>query len=273
MKQNIALALSGGAARGLAHIGVILELEKKYTITSMAGNSMGALVGAIYAAGNLNEFVEWLEHIERKDIFRLFDPTLSRQGFIKGEKLFKKLEAFIPDINIEDLPIPFVIVAADITNEKEVVFSTGSLKQAVRASIAIPAILKPVIINGAMMVDGGAVNPIPLNRVARQEGDILVGSFVNAMTEPLLLDDDTADDKTKKRSSLKNWNSSSYFKIMSSTSGLLTYSLSMMKIEKYKPDLLINISRDSCRNFQFHRFREMIKIGQRVTQKTLKELK
>jgi len=276
MKQTIALVLSGGAARGLAHIGVIEELEKNnFEITSVAGNSMGAFIGAIYAAGRLSEFKEWILNLGKTDIVKFADFTISPQGFIKGEKIFKTLEAFLPDINIEDLSLPYVAVSADIANHKEVVFRTGSLRQAVRASIAIPAIFKPVNIGNAMLIDGGFVNPIPLNRVMRTVGDLLVGSFVNAdLPEPNLNNKPATKDSGKSRlkrlmSSSRNKDRINPLKIMSKSTGLLTYSLAMANIEKYNPDILINISRESCGNFQFHRIEEMIEVGRIAAVTTL----
>ncbi len=275
MKQNIALVLSGGAARGFAHIGVIEELEKNnFEITSVVGNSMGAFVGAIYAAGRLSEFKKWILNLGKKDVLKFVDLTISTHGFIKGEKMFKKLESFLPDINIEDLPIPFVVVAADITNQKEVVFSTGSLIQAVRASIAIPAIFKPVIIDGAMLVDGGVVNPIPLNRARRTPGDLLVASFVNAnlpWPNSTVSLPKVSDEKTffKRLRNLRKNSHSNPFQIMSESTGLLTHSLALANIERYKPDILINIARYSCGNFQFNKMEEMIEIGKKAVVESL----
>ena len=270
-KQSIALVLSGGAARGLAHIGVIEQLEKSnLEITSIAGNSMGAFIGAIYAAGKLSEFKEWILNLGKRDIISFADLTISPQGFIKGEKIFKKLDAFIPDINIEDLPLPYAAVAADIANHKEVVFRTGPLKIAVRASIAIPAIFKPVNLNGAILVDGGFVNPIPLNRIKRHKGDLLVGSFVNAdLPEPDFKDEVNIDKSEKLTKKPKRKERSNPLKIMSKSTTLLTYSLSMANIERYQPDILINISRHSCSNFQFHKIEEMVEIGRIATMESI----
>jgi NTE family protein len=181
MKKSIALVLSGGAARGIAHIGLIEELEKNnFEIKSIAGNSMGAFVGAIYASGQLPDFKEWILNLGKKDILKLADITVSTKGFVKGEKLFKKIKDFLPDINIENLAIPYTAVAADLTNMQEIVLNSGDLKQAVRASIAIPGVFMPAYVGNSVLVDGGVVNPIPLNRVKRTDGDLLVASFVNA---------------------------------------------------------------------------------------------
>ncbi|MGF7141158.1 patatin-like phospholipase family protein [Roseimarinus sediminis] len=272
MKQPIALVLSGGAARGIAHIGIIEELEKNnFEIKSVAGNSMGAFVGAIYASGQLPEFKEWILNLGKKDLIKLADITISKNGFVKGEKLFTKLKEFLPDVNIEDLSIPYTAVAADLTNMQEVVLSTGSLQQAVRASIAIPGVFMPVYIGNSVLVDGGVVNPIPLNRVKRTNGDMLVASFVNAKhPEPPENHREVAQNNTDNSGEQDNKpNKEGLFTIMSKTTSLLTYSLAMTNIEKYNPDILFNVSRDSCGTFEFHRIEEMIENGKKAAQKGL----
>ena len=145
MKQPISLVLSGGGARGIAHIGAIEELEKQgFKIKSIAGTSMGALVGGLYALGKMQEYKEWIFTLDKLDIFRLIDFTFNTQGLIRGDRVFNKMKKFIPDMNIEELKIPYAAVATDITNGKEVVFTNGSIYEAIRASIAIPTVFTPV---------------------------------------------------------------------------------------------------------------------------------
>ena len=144
INTSTALVLSGGGARGLAHIGVIEEFENQgFKITSVAGTSMGAMIGGIYAMGRLNDFKEWVTKLDKIDVFNLIDFTFSSQGIIKGDRVFRKLKSFIKDGNIEDFKIPYSCVATDITNEREVIFSSGSFYNAVRASLAIPTVFTP----------------------------------------------------------------------------------------------------------------------------------
>ncbi len=181
MKQKVALVLGSGGARGTAHIGVIHELVKQgYEISSISGTSMGALVGGIYAAGKLDEYEAWLSSLSKMDIFNLVDFTLSLNGIIKADKVLKEIQKFIPDRNIKDLPVKFTVVATDLKNKKEVVISDGSLFEAIRASISIPIVITPLQKNDTLFVDGGVLNPIPVNQVFRQENDILVAVNVNA---------------------------------------------------------------------------------------------
>ena len=178
--KKVALALASGGPRGFAYIGAIEELERRgYTITSVSGTSAGSLVGGIYAAGGLQAFKEWLYQLDPVKIVYLMDPSLSRNSLVKGERIIKAIKEVVPEVNIEDLPIPFTAVATDLFTGEEVIFRQGPLFEAIRASISIPSMFKPVKWKGRTLVDGGMVNTFPLNRVQRTEGDILVGFNVN----------------------------------------------------------------------------------------------
>ena len=190
MSKNVALVLASGGSRGLAHIGAIEALvERGYKITSLAGCSMGALVAGLYAAGGLDSFENWMTGVDRKKVFSLMDFTLSSKGFVKGNKIIEELKELVPDVMIEDLPIPYTAVATDIRHRKEVIFDSGSLYQAIRASISVPSLFTPHIIEDMLLIDGGVVNPVPIDRVKRTSGDILVvvdlnGPFVPEAIEP-----------------------------------------------------------------------------------------
>ena len=181
MKKNVALVLSSGSSRGLAHIGAIEALEEEgYTITSVAGCSMGAIVGGMFAAGKLAELKAWFGEMNRKRMFELTDFRLSTHYLVKGEKIMEALGELIPNMKIEDLPIPLSLVATDMNAGEEVVFRSGDLNRAIRASFSIPVVLRPVREGNMLLMDGGISNPLPLNRVERHEGDILVSSNVSA---------------------------------------------------------------------------------------------
>ena len=180
MKKKIALVLSGGGARGLAHIGAIETLESHgYGITSIAGCSMGALIGGMYAAGKLPEVKDWMLALDRRKVLSLVDFSLSLTHLVKGDRVMEALKEIVPDVNIEDLPIPYTAVATDWNSGKEVVFDHGSLYDAIRASISIPLFLNPVRREDMLLVDGGLVNSLPLNRVVRHSGDLLFGINVS----------------------------------------------------------------------------------------------
>ena len=178
--KNVALALASGGPRGFAYIGAIEELlARGYHITSVAGTSAGSLVGGIYAAGGLEQFKEWLFGLDPLKVMSLMDFSISKNHLVKGERVMDAIKERVPEVNIEDLPIPFAAVATDLYTGEEVVFREGPLFEAIRASISIPSMFKPVKWNGRTLVDGGMVNTFPLNRVRRTPGDILVGFNVN----------------------------------------------------------------------------------------------
>ncbi len=286
MKQKIALVLSSGGARGTAHIGVIEELLKRgYEISSISGSSMGAVIGGVYASGKLGEFKEWICALNKLDVFNLVDFTLSTSGIIKADKVLKEIKKFIPDQNIEDMHIPYCAVSTDIKHKKEIVFSEGSLWEAVRASISIPLVLTPVNKKDMLLVDGGVLNPVPVNRIARHEGDLLVAVNVNAQIpfqkpnkSPAYMDHPTNgilksfQDKLSQVLPAKNKKDSmGYFNLMTDTISLMLSQISKLTLEINPPDVVINISRHACGNFDFYKAEELIEIGESATQKALNE--
>ena len=181
MSKRVALVLGSGGARGLAHIGAIEALEERgYTISSIAGCSMGSIIAGMYAAGQLKEAKEWFLRVDKQLILRMMDINLlSGNSLVKGERIIRELEKVVPDRPIEDLNIPCSLVASDMMNTEEVVFRNGSLFEAVRASISIPLFFKPVQIGNRLLIDGGILNPLPLHVVERQEGDLLVAMDIS----------------------------------------------------------------------------------------------
>lgn len=181
MGKNVALVLGSGGARGLAHIGAIEALEERgYTITSIAGCSMGSIIAGMYAAGQLKEAKEWFLSVDKQLILRMMDINLlSSNSLVKGQRIIEELQKVVPDRPLEKLPIPCTIVASDLMHTEEVVFRTGSLFQAVRASISIPLFFSPVQMGERLLVDGGILNPLPLHVVERTEGDILVAMDIS----------------------------------------------------------------------------------------------
>ena len=180
MKKDVALVLSSGGPRGWAYIGAIEELESRgYNITSVAGTSIGSLIGGIYAAGKLDEVKQWLYGLDAWKVFGLMDISISKNHLVKGDKVIEALKGIVPNVDIEDLAIPYRAVAADLYTGEEVVFDRGPLFDAVRASISIPSLFRPVKYGYRTLVDGGIVNTMPLDRVVRHEGDIVVAFDVN----------------------------------------------------------------------------------------------
>ena len=182
--KNVALVLSSGGPRGFAYIGAIEALEEHgYTITSVAGTSMGSLVGGIYAAGKLPEFKEWLYSLDAWEVFSLMDLSIGKNHFVKGDKVIDAIMQIVPNVNIEDMKIPYSAVATDLYTGREVVFDRGPLFAAIRASISIPSLFRPVKYGLTTLIDGAISNCLPLNRVHRTEGDLLVAFDVNDVNE------------------------------------------------------------------------------------------
>lgn len=179
--KRVALVLGSGGARGLAHIGAIEALEQRgYTISSIAGCSMGSIIAGMYAAGQLEEAKEWFLRVDKQLILRMMDINLlSGSSLVKGQRIIKELEKVVPDQPIENLLIPCTIVASDMQNTEEVLFRSGSLFEAVRASISIPLFFEPVQSGNRLLIDGGILNPLPLHVIERTEGDILVAMDIS----------------------------------------------------------------------------------------------
>lgn len=181
MSKHVALVLGSGGARGLAHIGAIEALEERgYTISSIAGCSMGSIIAGMYASGQLKEAKEWFLQVDKQLILRMMDINLlSGNSLVKGQRIIEELEKVVPDRPIEQLNIPCTIVASDMISTEEVVFRTGSLFEAVRASISIPLFFQPVQIGQRLLIDGGILNPLPLHVITRTEGDLLVAMDIS----------------------------------------------------------------------------------------------
>ena len=157
--KDVALVLSSGGPRGFAYIGAIEELiERGYRITSIAGTSIGSLIGGMYAAGRLPQVKEWLYSLDAWKVFGLMDISFSRNHLVKGDKVIEALKEIVPDINIENLDIPYKAISTDLYTGEEVIFDKGNLYQAIRASISIPSLFRPVKSGMRTLIDGGIVN-------------------------------------------------------------------------------------------------------------------
>jgi NTE family protein len=287
-KKKVALVLSGGGARGIAHIGAIEELLRNdFEITSVAGTSMGAMVGSVYAMGKMDQFRDWLLSLDKMKVFKLVDFTFSSQGLIKGDRVLTEMKKFIEDTRIEDLKIPFAAVSADLINKKEVVFTEGSVYEAIRASIAIPTVFTPVKQNKALLVDGGVLNNIPIDRVKRKRGDILVVVNVNANipidrpAEPKKVSEEKNSVYKKKIAEFQDFfhdifNSEreeklGYFDLIDKTIGLMIYHNAQSSIERHSPDILIKVSRDACATYDFYKAGDLVEIGRHAARKSIEE--
>ncbi len=284
MGKNVALVLSSGGARGFAHIGAINVLEREgYKITSVAGTSMGALVGGIYASGHLKEFEKWVTTLDVMEVLKLTDISISGKGFVKGNKIIDRIKEIVPDRNIEDLMIPYCAVATDFIRGKEKVFTSGNLFDAIRASISIPTVFQPFLIGRDYYVDGGLVNPIPINRVKRNEGDLLAVVDVNADMPhdmPEKTEESLSDNRYLKR--IKNImhkadkpipknkkDEIGLFNLNTRSISIMLNQIGALTLKNHPIEIMVHVSREAYGIYDFYKAAEIIREGERATSRAL----
>lgn len=181
MKKKLGIALGSGASRGWAHIGVLNALdEAEISVDFVSGTSIGSVVGAVYSIGDNKEFEKFARNIDWKSIVSFIDITFPGSGLIQGKRVFRMLSEYYKDIKIEDLSIPYCAVAADVLTGEEVRFNSGKVADAVRASVAIPGVFTPFKYRGRILVDGGIVNPVPVNIVREMGADVVIAVDLNS---------------------------------------------------------------------------------------------
>jgi NTE family protein len=278
-KTSVSLVLGSGGARGLAHIGVIRWLEENnFEIKSISGCSIGSLIGGVYAAGKLDQLEEWMISLKKTDIASLLDFSWGSGGIFKGDKIINTLIGFLEDIQIENLPFPFTAMAADIVTEKEVWINSGSLFEAIRASVSLPLFFTPVKAEESILVDGGVLNPVPIAPTFNDDNDLTIavnlgGALLKKNTEiKNELDENKAIGKFQydiksfidsfnpkgQETNIKNW---SMYEVADKAFDTMQSTIARLKIASYPPDLEIEIARNACGTLEFERSAEMIKLG------------
>ncbi len=306
--RTLSLVLGSGGARGLAQIGVIRWLEEHaadYTITSIAGSSMGAVIGGIYAAGELDAYEAWVRGLRRQDVWRLLDFSFSGAGLFRGDRVIGQLREMLGDRAIEELPITFTAVATDIERKREVWLNSGSLFDAIRASIAIPSVFTPVEHNGRLLVDGGLLNPVPMGptlvdtsdltiavslsgRTAKPEqasepgespawlasGRRLAGDLVEALPDSVGTWLEGLHERLGGRgleprlSRAQEARALNFIDIISHSIEAMQGSIARHRMAAYSPDHLLEVPVDACGMLDFHRADEMIELGYRLAAET-----
>jgi NTE family protein len=300
--KRVALVLGAGGARGLAHVGVIQAIEARgYEIAGIAGASMGALVGGIYAAGRLGEYSEWARGLERSDVLKLLDFAFGYPGLIRGERVIGALRELVGDHLIEDLPIPYTAVATDLASQREVWLTRGKLFDAIRASIAIPMLFTPQMLDGRELVDGGLLAPIPIAATRQMRVDRVIAvdvngpvSWINAAMEPRAeeiaagrgegeliegaVDDGPATLRERmagiweglaKSNGAKPAKSRGVMDLMSRSLDTMQAHMSRVQLAQDPPDLLIQISRETATFYEFWRAAELVEKGREAAEKAL----
>lgn len=296
--KKIGLVLGGGAAKGLAHVGVLNVIEEiGIKPEFIAGTSMGAIVGALYASGmKAKEIEDVISRIDQKEVLRLFKISLNGAGFTEGKNISALLQSLLGDINIQDLNIPFACVATNIVNGNEIVFRKGDLNEALRASFSVPGLFTPQKIDQEVLVDGGLVNPVPVD-VAREMGAEKVIA-VNVLKTPELKHTEmnfpekegtstnsSAADIESFNKSLKNFITKEFenfetvakrfasifdlsdeinvIDIVSQTMLLAETNLAKYKLMISKPEILIEPDTTEIKHLHFNRVKDAVLIGEK----------
>ncbi|CDT70486.1 Conserved hypothetical protein [Vibrio coralliirubri] len=286
MAKTISLVLGSGGARGLVHVGVIRWLiEHGYQIKSISGCSIGALIGGVYAAGKLDEFEEWVTSIDQGDMAMLLDFSWQSSGMFKGDKIIDTLRGLIGEISIEDLPIPYTAVAANVADEKEVWLQSGSLFDAIRASISLPLFFTPHVVNGEALIDGGVLNPVPIAPTFGDNTDFTLA--VNLGGEPEMLQQEiipvclpTKESNLHEKvvhfidnlgSSVKSKMSFNFaaYDIANQAFDAMQSTIARQKLAAYPADITLELPRNACGTLEFDRSQEMIDRGYHLAQAKL----
>ncbi|MCQ8868186.1 patatin-like phospholipase family protein [Vibrio splendidus] len=286
MAKTVSLVLGSGGARGLVHVGIIRWLiEHGYQIKSISGCSIGALIGGVYAAGKLDEFEEWVTSIDQSDMAMMLDFSWQSSGIFKGDKIIDTLRGLIGEISIEDLPIPYTAVAANVAEEKEVWLQSGSLFDAIRASISLPLFFTPHVINGEVLIDGGVLNPVPIAPTFSDKTDFTLA--VNLGGEPEMLQPEvipvslpTKESNLHEKvvhfidnlgSSVKSKMSFNFaaYDIANQAFDAMQSTIARQKLAAYPADITLEIPRNACGTLEFDRSQEMIDRGYHLAQAKL----
>jgi NTE family protein len=291
-QPKVSLVLGAGGARGLAHIGVIEVLEARgYRIASIAGSSMGALIGGVHAAARLPEYRDWASALQRSDVLRLLDFAFGHPGLIKGERVLGVISELVGKHDIEDLAIPFTAVATDIIGRREVWLNRGPLFDAIRASIAIPMIFTPHRLGGRELVDGGLLAPVPIAATRLGLGEIVVAVDVNARPDSVRVHRKGGDKLAKPvqqsgdpetyRARISAFIESMLSKaddgpaqpglmdLMSRSLDTMQGQIARMQLAMDPPDLLIRVPHNACMFYEFWRASELIERGREIAEAAL----
>jgi len=266
--MNISLVLSGGGARGYAHIGVIEELKKDFTIKSIAGTSMGAVIGACEACGGLEKYKKWVTSLDFLDIFKYLKSPFK----LDGSRIFEKIREMLGDYKIEELPIKFTAVATDLTKKKEVWFQSGDLWRCVQASSAIPGFFDPVEINGREFVDGGVLNLMPIAPVMSDFNDLIISVNLYGDNDDISIS--LPQNIQKQQTILEEiWNSLFKQKTtpLNKSIELMMNTIFRYRRAEYTPDIEIKIPQNIASWHDFHKAPELIEIGKFLTKEAIKK--
>lgn len=293
---RVALVLGSGGARGYAHIGVIDELTARgHEVVTVSGASMGALVGGLFAAGRLPAFTEWARTLTKRDVVGLLDLSLTGPGIFRADRVLDKVSELLDGARIETLPVPFTAVATDIDARTSVWFQEGPLDAAIRASISIPGVFMPIVLNDRLLVDGGVLAPVPIAPTRAVPSELTVAVSLTgprmgpshggagqasraAWTTKLR---DLASRLSQSRGSWRDEltgvvgeipDGLRFVDVVNQSMDTMTDLLTRFSLAAYPPDALIDVPADACDVMDFHRADEMIELGRELAKQALDQV-
>ncbi|MDR1790756.1 MAG: patatin-like phospholipase family protein [Propionibacteriaceae bacterium] len=282
--MKVALVLGSGGARGYAHIGAIQVLrERGHQITAISGSSIGALIGGLEATSKLDEYTEWVLGLSQKDVLLMMDPQIGAAGAVRMERVFTKMRELYAGALIEELPIPYTAIATDLVSGREVWFQSGPLETAVRASISIPGVITPIVESGRLLVDGGVVNPVPMEPVMAADADFTLAvslsgfdplelgaspvrstSFFGSLLSKLRKDDGPAEPPYQEPPS-----DLSIASITSRSIETMSAVITRYRMASHHPDILVTVPHTAAKSLDFHKAAELIALGRDLTEAAL----
>ena len=259
MKKNykIGIALGGGAARGYAHIGVLNAIDElNIPISYVSGTSIGSFIGALYASGSLKNFENEVrsKNSFMKDVLFKLDPVFPKLSIMNGNEVIKIFKELTNIRTFEELEIPLTTVATDIINNKKIESNKGDIINAIKASIAIPGVLTPTYIDENLCVDGGLIDPVPLQSIVDMGSDITLAVNLYGL-----------------QSSKKNDHKYNIVDIVDRSAKIILNNVTHLSFKNNEPDILIEPPIDQFKGWDFHKSNDLIEIGYDTAKKILKE--
>lgn len=294
---GISIALGGGMARGFAHIGVLKVLKQNGIHPDIvAGTSIGSVVGAAYLAGKLDELEQWALSLNRLKILSYLDLRVRSAGLIGGNRLVNLLDSHFKDFAIEELPHPYIAIAADLVTGQEVWIRKGSVTEAMKASFALPGVFPPVMRNGRFLIDGALVNPVPVSACRAMGGRMVMGVDLNAdiigkaaraeeryqtvTGFDLFNDKDVPPEEQKKHTTplsrrlfRREDNNPSLFGVMVSALGIMMDRMTRSRLAGDPPDVHIKPEIGHIGLLEFEKAAELIDAGENAARKALPDIR
>jgi len=256
-KYKVGIALGGGAARGYAHIGVLNAIDElNIPISYVSGTSIGSFIGALYASGNLKIFENEVrsKNSFMKDVLFKLDPVFPKLSIMNGNEVIKIFKELTDIRTFEELEIPLTTVATDIINNKKIESNKGDIINAIKASIAIPGVLTPTYVDENLCVDGGLIDPVPLQSIVDMGSDITLAVNLYGL-----------------QSSKKNDHKYNIVDIVDRSAKIILNNVAHLSFKNNEPDILIEPPIDQFKGWDFHKSNDLIEIGYNTAKKILKE--